>query len=585
MKNTGVGIAVQNHWKSDGTYLEPVDSALIVKIAELEITGSLALTGGLTIGGDVTLGDSFVNDETTFLSQAQFDIGTAARPSLAFPDDDGTPNYDSGLFRSAVNEIAFTFEGTKRYEINGTNFQSATTAGFQLKRDAATAFSPAHTFVGDGDTGIGWAGADSGSLIAGGKEIARFDEDTTEQLIINPQADYPGTNAAPSLAFGDGNTGMWESADNTLHLTVAGLSGDIQFISNYGVVSIYGTNAGSAQIIFRDATATSPTYTFQNDEDTGIGSSGLDALSLIAGGTEGVRIAEAGDIVALHLPEQTGAPTAIANHGAIWTESDNALHFQDGAGTEYIIGGVPTFKSYSIGDTGTEDVHYLAGFYDAPVTDVTLTIGGTVTQTYGNIGGIKAAHAFCVASGAGGIDLVLTVTGISITDAGVRNDADSEIIVADTDAAITDQYFETSKKWLGQVTYTLTGAAGAFTFNYGFCKYEDFGNRTFMVTDFEAVLHAGANATAVDIELMHHETTGWTYSAGAFEPGGLILADLNTDYSATNDDLDNTEYGAYKRSGLSGAVDGADNEGVLIKVTSAVNNSISYGNFHIGVTT
>ncbi len=30
-------------------------------------------------------------------------------------------------------------------------------------------------------------------------------------------------------------------------------------------------------------------------------------------------------------------PAALANYGKIWTESDNTLHFQDGAGTEYTI--------------------------------------------------------------------------------------------------------------------------------------------------------------------------------------------------------------------------------------------------------
>ncbi len=38
----------------------------------------------------------------------------------------------------------------------------------------------------------------------------------------------------------------------------------------------------------------------------------------------------------LQLKEIT-QPTAIADNGQIWTESDNTLHFQDGAGTEYTI--------------------------------------------------------------------------------------------------------------------------------------------------------------------------------------------------------------------------------------------------------
>jgi len=244
-------------------------------------------------------------------------------------------------------------------------------------------------------------------------------------------------------------------------------------------------------------------------------------------------------------------------------------------------GSTVAFKSFAVGDIGNADTHYFAGFYEAPAADSTLTIGGTVTETLGTAGECKAAHAFCVASGAGGTDLILTVTGVSITDAGVKNDSDSEVIVADADAAATDQYFETSKKWLGQITYTLTGSSGAFTFNYGFCKYEDFGNRNFTVTDFEVTGHGGASETTLDIQLLHHRATGWTYSAGAFVPGNSSVVDLATDHG-TNNNLTNNEDFAYKRAGLSTAIAGSASEGLVVAITTAVNNSISSASIHIG---
>ena len=37
------------------------------------------------------------------------------------------------------------------------------------------------------------------------------------------------------------------------------------------------------------------------------------------------------------LAEGSGAPTADTNYGKIWTETDNTLHFMDGAGTESTI--------------------------------------------------------------------------------------------------------------------------------------------------------------------------------------------------------------------------------------------------------
>ena len=253
--------------------------------------------------------------------------------------------------------------------------------------------------------------------------------------------------------------------------------------------------------------------------------------------------------------------------------------------------GVPHYKSYTASTTSSgSGTFYVGGYYDAPATDATLTMGGTETQVYGNADNAYAAHAFIVASGAGGgTDLVLTVTGTSITDAGVRTPADSEILIGPggvftgyANTVTTDQYIETDKKWLGPVTYTLTGTAGAFTFNYGFCKYEDFGNRGFTVTDFESVGYAVANETGLDIELLHHHETAFVYNATTFVPNATPLVSLVTDHAAFDEVDAGTNY-AYKRAGLSSVIDGAASEGTIIRITTAVNNSMAYMDFHLGV--
>ena len=43
----------------------------------------------------------------------------------------------------------------------------------------------------------------------------------------------------------------------------------------------------------------------------------------------------------LLVMKETTLPTALADYGKVWTESDNTLHFQDGAGTEYTIDVTP----------------------------------------------------------------------------------------------------------------------------------------------------------------------------------------------------------------------------------------------------
>jgi hypothetical protein len=241
-----------------------------------------------------------------------------------------------------------------------------------------------------------------------------------------------------------------------------------------------------------------------------------------------------------------------------------------------------TLKSYALADVGSEDTSYAAGFYDYSSTSVTLSIGGTVTQTFGSANRMSGAHAFVVASGPGSTDLVLTVSGASINDAGVLNSSDSEIIVPDTDQATTNQYFETSKKWVGQITYTLTGASGSFTFNYGFAKYEDFGNRDFTVQDFEFVGKAAANSTNNLIVLLHHSPVGWTYAATGFKPFPTVIASNVNDLSTFRDFTVNTHF-AYKRANLSYFVEGSALEGVIIEYDQSTNNPIYYANLHVGV--
>jgi hypothetical protein len=287
------------------------------------------------------------------------------------------------------------------------------------------------------------------------------------------------------------------------------------------------------------------------------------------------------------FPAGTGI-NEFSTDGTLAGDSDDAAPTEKAIKT-YIDSKV-IFKSFNITTQGlgaSPDV-YTAGFYEAPAADADLT-QANLTQTLGTANKSEAAHAFLVASGAGvtdGSDLIITVTGISITDAGVRNATDSEVIVADATAMSTDEYFETTKKWLGQITYTLSSTAGTAynaTFNYGFAKYEDYGNRGFTVTDFEVVGLSGANDTDLDIILFHHHSTGWTYNAAAFVPGGTKICQMSTDHS-TDDQIFSSEHFAYKRASLSTSVDGSGIEGVVVLVTSSANNAVEYANIHIGVT-
>jgi hypothetical protein len=202
-----------------------------------------------------------------------------------------------------------------------------------------------------------------------------------------------------------------------------------------------------------------------------------------------------------------------------------------------------------------------------------------------------AAHASIVAGGAGSVNagqVGLRVTGTSITDAGVRTASDSETIVSDITTLSLNKYAESSKKWIGQITFelfTVNGSPTIFSldFNFGFSKYDDFGNQDFIVSDLECIGRAGAGDTGFDILLFHHNNQNWTYSAAAFVPGGAIIAQLSTDH-ATERNLINNERFAYKRSGLSTSVNGEASEGVVLCAITTSGGSVEIMDAHIGVT-
>jgi hypothetical protein len=247
------------------------------------------------------------------------------------------------------------------------------------------------------------------------------------------------------------------------------------------------------------------------------------------------------------------------------------------------------FKSYTL-TTGNPDRYYLAGYYDFSATDANLN-EGSPTQAYGSTNNMYAAHASIVAGGpgtvVGGGQVGLRVTGVSINDSGVRTPGDSETIVNDITTLALNQYVE-GKKWLGPVTFELFVVSGAPTaysldFNYGFAKYEDFGNRNFTVTDIEAVGRGAASDPSFNIILFHHNTSGWTYAATGFVPGGTQISNMQTDVSPENEPTNNIRF-AYKRAGLSTTVNGADSEGVVIAVDTGVGGAVEIMDVHLGVT-
>lgn len=245
-----------------------------------------------------------------------------------------------------------------------------------------------------------------------------------------------------------------------------------------------------------------------------------------------------------------------------------------------------TFKSPS----ASNGRFHCFGFYDAPATEAALT-NASATQTYGTANLAYGAKAFWVAKEAGTATggttgtAKITVTGTSIADNGTRTASDSEIIVADVTAMTTNKYYETTKYWIGTVTYTIATTGDRTTFtgsgNYGFAKYFEFFDNKVRLNHFEATGRGGATDTGFDIQLLKHDGTGWTYSAAAFVPGGTVICSLATDYS-TEKELSNGKRFAYERYGLNTVIDGSSGtKGVVCRITTSANNAVESSDYRL----
>ena len=229
-----------------------------------------------------------------------------------------------------------------------------------------------------------------------------------------------------------------------------------------------------------------------------------------------------------------------------------------------------TFESPS----GTTGVFFFGGFYNYHGSSFTPA-GGT---TVGTANASYAAHALIVL-GATSADMIVRVSGTSINDSATRTTSDTEDV--NTAGGVSGAYFETRKKWIGQVSYTLQSGTGV-VINAGFAKYWDFANTDFTVVALEALWLGGANDSGFNLQLVHHKADGWTYGAGGSPTFPTPIADLNVDHS-TESNVVNGEEGAWKRTNLSVSVAGSRSEGTLFCITTSANRAIEIGNLEMTI--
>ena len=236
-----------------------------------------------------------------------------------------------------------------------------------------------------------------------------------------PRLRLPLQNDAvtPTLAFGDGDSGFYESADDNIW---ASLNGVGYFYFSEGRFRGNATYSGCMR--YFAASSITPVWTFDSDENTGIGRAGADALSLIAGGVEAMRSTET-------LREIEANATVFQTDGGDVQVKTTALHGVS-------VGSVVTFAD----GTGTVSTDVTAGtyYYVTQVDSTTLfnisSTRGGVNITFGDAGTAFTSNELGVVNtlGYGTAQLLLPLSNDATTPTLAFGDGDSGFYESADDA-------------------------------------------------------------------------------------------------------------------------------------------------------
>lgn len=154
------------------------------------------------------------------------------------------------------------------------------------------------------DTGTGQIDLDLDGNPQGRMTAASFTlgvTSATQQLIVPISND----DVTPTLAFGDGDSGFYEYTDDGIKLSLAGSQKWVFASASMG--SVTGNNFIQAEV----PSATNPVFVLNNDFDSGLGWSGADAPSLVAGGVEALRATELSSGVVLQYQTTAGITASV----------------------------------------------------------------------------------------------------------------------------------------------------------------------------------------------------------------------------------------------------------------------------------
>ena len=400
----------------DGATVITADAVTYDKIQDTSATDKLL--GRSTIGAGTieeiactAAGRAILDDADNTAQRTTLDVDQAGTDNSTDVTLAGTPDYITIAGQVITrNQVDLTADITGNLPIgnlnSGTGASSATywrgdgtwvtPAG---SGDVSKVGTPIDNQIGvwtgdgtiEGTAGLTYSGTDLN--ITGDVNIS-----ATKHLVLPLHDDA----ATPSLAFGDGDSGFYESADDALQIAIAGVK---KWYINADYIGI----DTRAQMRYVSATDINPNLCPSgSDTDTGIGRNGADSLSIIAGGVEGIRLTEAEGVITSAFTDNitvTGTVDGIdiaTDVTANTAKVTNATHTGDVTGS-----GILTIAS------GAVDVAMLANStdgelitWDAAGAPATVAVGTATHVLTSN--GVGAAPTFqAVSAGAQTVNIYL----------------------------------------------------------------------------------------------------------------------------------------------------------------------------------
>lgn len=244
-------------------------------------------------------------------------LADGSASQLPIAFDDG-----SGIYQSANGLIDFSIQGTRKAYINSSGINSIDC----VLTGAGSPSAPSHSFSADTNTGMYNSAADTLDFTTGGVNCLSLTTVTATSTL--PIMAPVGTPLIPAYAFAsDNNTGMYRIGADALGFSAGGIA---QLKIDTNAVIPYRS------IWMQDGTVSEPTLAFVTDASTGLYKSTTSTLNLATAGVSRVALNTASLTTTLPILAPAGSVSAPSlafsadSNTGLYNSAANTLDFACG---------------------------------------------------------------------------------------------------------------------------------------------------------------------------------------------------------------------------------------------------------------